>query len=271
MNPKQFKDLLEEHQVGDDLEGELIEEVELSKIKPNPNQPRQYFNDDQIEALAISISQHGLIQPIILKPVKNQYMIISGERRFRAYKTLNLKTIPAVIRAYEDKKIDELALIENIQREDLNPLEEARAYDIILKNRGYKHHELALKVGKSRSHIVNMLGLLKLHQDIQVLIEHNQLSMGHARALSKLDEKLAIKLAYKVIHEQLSVRKLETVIQQLKEKPEVKQKKSIQHIEKLEEQFKIKALHQGGKLTILGDEKTIQTLISILIKYKEQK
>lgn len=269
MNPKQFKDLLEEHQVTDVLEGELIEEVELSKIKPNPHQPRQYFNDDQIEALAISISQHGLIQPIVLKPVKDYYMIISGERRFRAYKTLNLKTIPAVIRAYEDKKIDELALIENIQREDLNPLEEARAYEIILKNRGYKHHELALKVGKSRSHIVNMLGLLKLHQDIQVLIEHQQLSMGHARALSKLDENIALKLAQKVIHEHLSVRKLELMIQNLKNKPELQEKVKISHIKTIENKYRIQATHKEGKLTLQGDEKVIQKLISVLTNHKD--
>jgi ParB family chromosome partitioning protein len=269
MNPKQFKDLLEEHQVTDVLDGELIEEVNLAKIKPNPQQPRQYFNEDQIEALAISISQHGLIQPIILKPVKDHYIIISGERRFRAYKTLNYKTIPAVIRAYEDKKIDELALIENIQREDLNPLEEARAYGLIIKNRGYKHHELALKVGKSRSHIVNMLGLLKLHKDIQVLVEHNQLSMGHARALSKLDEKQALKLANKVIQAHLSVRKLENLIQGLKNKPNHKQKTISTHIEKIENKYHIQALHQEGKLSLHGDEKSIQTLISILANHKD--
>ncbi len=269
MNPKQFKDLLEEHQVKDVLEGELIEEVELSKIKPNPHQPRQYFNDDQIEALAISISQHGLIQPIVLKPVKDYFMIISGERRFRAYKTLNLKTIPAVIRAYEDKKIDELALIENIQREDLNPLEEARAYDIILKTRGYKHHELGLKVGKSRSHIVNMIGLLNLHQDIQVLIEHRQLSMGHARALSKLDEKTALKLAQKVIHEHLSVRKLETIIQALKVKPKEVYTQTSTHIMTIENRYKIQAVHKEGKLTLQGDEDTIQKLISVLVDHQD--
>jgi len=268
MNPKQFKDLLEEHQVSDVLEGELIEEVDLNKIKPNPHQPRQYFNDDQIEALAISISQHGLIQPIILKPVKDYYMIISGERRYRAYKTLNIKTIPAVIRAYEDKRIDELALIENIQREDLNPLEEARAYQIIINNRGYKHHELALKVGKSRSHIVNMLGLLKLHKDIQVLIEHHQLSMGHARALSKLDEKTALKLAHKVVHEHVSVRKLESLIQGLKDKQEHTHQTTTQHVEKIEEKFHVKALHQKGKLTLSGDEDMIQTLISIIVDHQ---
>ena len=269
MNPKQFKDLLEEHQVSDVLEGELIEDVELSKIKPNPHQPRQYFNDDQIEALAISISQHGLIQPIILKPVKDYFMIISGERRFRAYKTLNLKTIPAVIRAYEDKKIDELALIENIQREDLNPLEEARAYDVILKNRGYKHHELALKVGKSRSHIVNMIGILKLHKDIQVLIEHQQLSMGHARALSKLDEKLALKLSQKVIHEHLSVRKLESMIHNLKTKTDPQKGIPATRLINLENKYEIQATLKEGKLSISGDEKVIQKLISILTEHKD--
>jgi ParB family chromosome partitioning protein len=268
MQPKKFKDLLEEHQVESDLEGELIEEVSLSKIKPNPNQPRQYFNDDQIEALAISISQHGLIQPIVLKPVKDYYMIISGERRYRAYKTLNYKTIPAVIRGYEDKKIDELALIENIQREDLNPLEEARAYDTIIKEKKYKHHELALKVGKSRSHIVNMLGLLKLHQDIQILVEHHELSMGHARALSKLSEKDALRLAKKVIHQALSVRQLEAVIQQLKEKPMSVSKTETKHLKDIEDKYQLKAIYQEGKITLSGDDLKIQSVIDILNKHK---
>ncbi len=205
-----FTDLLHEHRVDEVLEGEIIEEISLNDIKSNPFQPRRVFDEDKINELAQSIKEHGVFQPIILKKVKQGYMIVSGERRFRAALKVGLKTIPSIIRQYEEAKVAEIALAENLQRENLTPIEEAEAYKVIMKNMSLTQADLALKVGKSRSHVTNTLGLLNLPQEVQNLLLTNQISMGHARALSKLENpQKIIKLAHQIIDKQLSVRQIE--------------------------------------------------------------
>lgn len=205
-----FTDLLQEHRVDEVLEGEIIEEIQLSEIKSNPFQPRRIFDEDKINELAQSIKEHGVFQPIIIKKVKQGYIIVSGERRFRAALKVGLKTIPSIIRQYEESKVAEIALAENLQRENLTPIEEAEAYKVIMKNMNLNQTELALKVGKSRSHVTNTLGLLNLPLEVQNLLLTNAISMGHARALSKLENpKQIIKLAQQIIDKQLSVRQIE--------------------------------------------------------------
>ncbi|HAX02089.1 MAG: hypothetical protein A2Y45_02090 [Tenericutes bacterium GWC2_34_14] len=205
-----FTDLLQEHHIDDVLEGEVIEEIYLSNIQPNPFQPRRIFDEEKINELAQSIKEHGVFQPIILKKVKQGYIIVSGERRYRAALKVGLKTIPSIIRQYEEAKVAEIALAENLQRENLTPIEEAEAYKIVMKSLKLTQTELATKVGKSRSHVTNTLGLLNLPIEVQQLLLTNQISMGHARALSKLeDDNQIIKLAHRIIKHQLSVRQIE--------------------------------------------------------------
>jgi len=205
-----FSDLLSEHHVDEVLEGEIIEEISLVSIKPNPFQPRRIFDEDKINELAQSIKEHGVFQPIILKKVKQGYIIVSGERRFRAAQKVGLKSIPSIIRQYEEAKVAEIALAENLQRENLTPIEEAEAYKIVMNNLKLTQAELAAKVGKSRSHVTNTLGLLNLPHEVQQMLLTSQISMGHARALSKLeDPKQVIKLAHKIVENQLSVRQIE--------------------------------------------------------------
>ena len=210
LKARTFTDLLAEHHVDDVLEGEIIEEILLSEIKPNPFQPRRIFDEEKIDELAQSIKQHGVFQPIILKRVKQGFIIVSGERRYRAAQKVGLVTIPAIIRQYEEAKVAEIALAENLQRENLTPIEEAEAYKIVMQNLKLTQQELAAKVGKSRSHVTNMLGLLNLPHEVQDMLLTGKISMGHARSLSKLeDESKILKIANQIISKQLSVRQVE--------------------------------------------------------------
>ncbi|MDX9744872.1 MAG: ParB/RepB/Spo0J family partition protein [Arcobacteraceae bacterium] len=226
--PRTLSDLLQEHHVDDVLEGEVINEILLQEIKPNPFQPRRIFDEDKINELAQSIQEHGVFQPIILKRVKQGYIIVSGERRFRAAKKVGLKTIPSIIRQYEESKVAEIALAENLQRENLTPIEEAEAYKIVMGTLKLTQSDLAIKIGKSRSHVTNMLGLLNLPHEVQHMLLTNQISMGHARALSKLeDTKKVINIAKAIIDKQLSVRQVEDMT-----KVEEKTNKIIRTVEK---------------------------------------
>lgn len=266
---RKFNDLIEEHQVNKEIEHEVVEEVLMSNIKPNPDQPRKHFDDDSIEHLALSIKQNGLFQPIILKKGQEGYLIIAGERRYRACKQLNMKTIPAIIRQYQNRKIQEIALIENIQRENLNAMEEARSFQRIIEDNGYKAHELALKVGKSRSHVINMIGLLKLPLEVQRMVEKNMFSMGHARAISKLrSEKDMIKLAHKVIEKKLSVRQVEAYIHEnIKKTPKQKVSYRMTDVEtQINATYNVKSNVQSGSITIKGKDSDIQKIIQKLTK-----
>ena len=203
-----------------------IVEIDLSELRANPYQPRKNFDEEALNELASSIKEHGVFQPIIVKKSIKGYEIIAGERRFRASKLAGMQTIPAIVKDFSDEEMMQIALLENLQRENLTSIEEAKAYKSIIESMNITQDELAKKVGKSRSHVTNILGLLKLPASVQDMVLYNKLSMGHARVLSKLDDPKTIEdLAQRVITEDLSVRKLESLVYDNEEK-EVKTKKN---------------------------------------------
>ena len=182
----------------DDIEETIIDEAKknnevvdlpLSELRPNPYQPRKIFDDDALNELASSIKEHGVFQPIIVKKTVKGYDIVAGERRFRASKIAGLVTIPAIIKDFSDDEMMSIALLENLQRENLSAIEEANAYKAMIDASNITQEELANRVGKSRSHITNMLGLLKLPASVQDMVLYNKISMGHARVLSKLEDR----------------------------------------------------------------------------------
>jgi ParB family chromosome partitioning protein len=190
-------------------------ELPLEKIVPNKYQPRSEFNDDQLQSLAQSIQTNGLVQPVIVRKTGDQYELIAGERRWRAAQLAGLKKIPALIRDVSEYKSLELALIENIQRQDLNPLEEAHAYASLIEEFELTQEEVAQRVGKDRSSIANYVRLLKLPDAIKQIIQRQQLTMGHARALSGIeDESMQLEIARQVLEHQLNVRQTEQLIRQ---------------------------------------------------------
>ena len=187
-----------------------IVEIKISEIRSNPYQPRKIFDEEALNELASSIKEHGIVQPIIVKKSIKGYELVAGERRTKAAKIAGLETVPAIVKDFDDEQMMEIALIENIQRENLNPIDEAMAYDSILKSSNITQDELAKKFGKSRSYITNSLGLLRLPDDTKKYVEDNKLSMSHARALSKLDDTEQInRLANKIVNENLNVRAIE--------------------------------------------------------------
>ncbi len=193
-------------------ESDIIE-IPLEEIRSNPYQPRKTFNDESLKELSESIKEYGIVQPVIVKKSIKGYELIAGERRTKAAILAGLEKIPAIIKDFNDQEMMEVALIENIQREDLNPIDEALAYENIIKISNLTQEEFAKKFGKSRSHITNMLGLLKLPSATKKLVEKNKISMGHARALSKIsDDELINDLTDRIINESLSVRDLEHII-----------------------------------------------------------
>ena len=214
-----------------------IVEIDLSELRANPYQPRKNFDEEALNELASSIKEHGVFQPIIVKKSIKGYEIIAGERRFRASKLAGMHTIPAIVKDFSDEEMMQIALLENLQRENLTSIEEAKAYKSIIESMNITQDELAKKVGKSRSHVTNILGLLKLPASVQDMVLYNKLSMGHARVLSKLDDPKTIEdLAQRVITEDLSVRKLESLLYDNEEK-EVKTKKSSNNEYKYMEDF----------------------------------
>ena len=193
-----------------------IVEIPLDEIRSNPYQPRVIFDSEALEELANSIKEHGVIQPIIVKKGIKGFELVAGERRTRAARLAGLKNIPAIIKEFNDVEMMEIALIENIERENLNPIEEAKAYENILKINNITQEELAHKFSRSRSYITNMLGLLTLPDMVIKLVESKELSMGHARSLSKLEDPKKIEeLALKIVHDDLSVRDTEKMINAL--------------------------------------------------------
>ena len=191
---------------------EEITNVKISELRSNPYQPRQVFKKEALQELADSIKEHGVFQPIIIKKSIKGYEIIAGERRVKASQMAGLEEIPAIIRDFTDEEMMEIALLENLQRENLNPIEESRAYKKLIETLNITQEELAKKLGKSRSYITNMIGLQTLPDSIQDLISDNKMSMGHARVLSKLEnENQQKELAEKIINDGMSVRDLENL------------------------------------------------------------
>lgn len=190
--------------------------ININEVEPNRNQPRKAFDEETLEELAASIKQFGMIQPIVVQKKDDYYEIIAGERRWRAAKIAGLKEIPVIIKTYSENEILEISLIENIQREDLNPIEEAKAYKALMDEFELKQEEIAEKVSKSRSTITNSLRLLKLNEAVQNMLIDGEISMGHARALLSIsDEKIQLLMAERVRDEGLSVRNIEKIVKGL--------------------------------------------------------
>lgn len=260
-----------------DADDKVID-IPLNQLRANPYQPRKVFDEDAIRELAESIRQHGVIQPIIVRSVMKGYEIIAGERRFRASQFCGNSTVPAVVRSFSDQQVMEIALIENLQRENLNAMEVAVAYQGLMDQFQLTQEELSLKVGKSRSHIANFLRLLSLPEEVKEDVSRGTLSMGHARALVGLKDAATIKqLAQQCIDHEWSVRELEDALQQMdrkkNDKPKVSNKKRDPYIDEVEESLrerykttvKIKANKEKGKIEInYYSQEDLQRLLDIL-------
>lgn len=216
--------------------------IKLSQVEPNKSQPRKNFNEDSLIELSESIKQFGIIQPLIVQKKEDYYEIIAGERRWRAAKLAGLKEIPVIIREYSDEERMEIALIENLQREDLNPVEEALAYKSLIKEYNLKQDEIAEKVSKSRTAVTNSMRLLNLPEEVQNMIVDEMISSGHGRALLAIeDEKTQITIANKIFEEKLSVRETERLVKALNHPKEKKEKEEYTDTfiyEKFENDFK---------------------------------
>ena len=204
-------DQLEEKIVEETPKEEIVE-VRIDELRSNPYQPRKVFDEDALNELAASIKEHGVFQPIIVKKSIKGYEIIAGERRVKASTIAGLSTVPAIVREFDDTEMMEIALLENLQREDLNPIEEASAYVKIMEAKGLTHEELAKVLGKSQSYVTNMIGILRLPEEVKDLVIDEKISMRHARILSKMsDKETIIKLAKRIMNENLSARGLEEI------------------------------------------------------------
>lgn len=214
---------------------EEVIELKLSELRPNPYQPRKVFDAEKLQELANSIKEHGVFQPIIVKKSIKGYEIIAGERRYKASQLAGKETIPAIVRDFTDENMMEIALLENLQRENLNSIEEATAYQKLLTSLKVTQEELANKLGKSRSHITNMLGLLELPKEVKNLIAEGKITMSHARVLSKMKDKdEIINLANKIVDENLNVR----AIEQASQNPTVEKKHKLKTKVKKESEYK---------------------------------
>ncbi len=212
------------------MDGETSSNILIADIVPNPYQPRKNFNIEQLQELADSIKEHGIITPVIVVLEDGKYVLIAGERRYRASKMLGLEVIPAIIRDYSESQMMEIALLENIQREDLTPIEVAFSYKSLIDKLKLTQEQLSKRVGKSRSHITNMLGLVSLPKVVQDMVNSGVISMGHARVLSKLDdEDKVLELANRIKNEKLSVRDIEVLGKLESKKVEVKRKDTFDY------------------------------------------
>ena len=189
---------------------EQLQAVKVDLINPNPFQPRYDFNEQELEELKQSIIEFGILQPILVRKIDNQYQIIAGERRWQAAKRVGLKEIPVIIKDIDDTQLFEIAVIENIQRQNLTPIEEALAFEKFIKELNYTQEKLAQRIGKSRSYIANAIRLLQLPEDVKQLIKEKKLSAGHARTI--INSKNPSELARKIINENLSVRQAEELV-----------------------------------------------------------
>ena len=210
----------------------------VDQIRPNPYQPRKVFDKEALQELSESIQQHGVFTPILVKKSIAGYELVTGERRLRASKMAGLDTIPAILVDFDDQQMMEIALLENVQREDLNIIEEAKAYEKLIQRLGYTQEQLAHRVGKSREHITNTLRLLKLPEDVQNYVVAKQLSMGHVRALLGLkDEDMMRKVARQAIAQGMSVRKVEQLVKSINGKKVEKSKEPSLFVKEAKKQL----------------------------------
>lgn len=213
--------------------------IPVKDIRPNPYQPRKHFDEEKLNELAQSIKEHGIFQPILLKESVQGYEIIAGERRYRAACIVGLEEVPAIIVEFTDQQMMEIALLENIQREDLNAIEEAKAYQTMMKKLNLTQEELSKRVGKSRAHIANTVRLLKMPEKLQNYVLDGKLTMGHIKPLITIDEQKALEVAQKAIDKELSVREVEDIVKGIKlqearkAKPKVEKPKEYVYVEGL--------------------------------------
>lgn len=267
-----------------------INEIPVDQIQANPNQPRREFDDESLQELANSIREIGIIQPITLRQIaENKFQIIAGERRWRASQMAGLKAIPAYIRTIKDENVMEMALVENIQREDLNAIEIALAYEHLLESEGMTQEKVSERVGKSRTAIANYLRLLKLPAQVQMALQKKDIDMGHARALLALDSpSLQIKLFKEIQKNGYSVRKVEVMVQHLKNGEDIESgKKKIIAKSQLPEEFNVLKQRLSsflntkvqmtcspkgkGKISIpFANEEELERIMNVFDKLKEQ-
>ena len=252
-----------------------IVQIPLGDIRPNPYQPRRNFDKEALDELATSIRNYGVFQPIIVKKSIKGYDLVAGERRLRASKLAGLETIPAIVKDFTDAEMREIALLENLQRENLSSIELAWAYKGIIDSLHIRQEDLAAKIGKSRSHVTNTLGLLRLPDDVQDMVRDNKISMGHARVLSKMENNEKVEeLANKVAKENISVRDLEDI----SSRPEIEKKIPIirqpkvneyQYIEdELRDILGTKVKVENKKIEIFFDSKVDLTRILDILNVK---
>lgn len=254
-----------------------VEHIAVGKLIVNPFQPRKIFNEEALKELAESIKEHGIIQPIVVRKKEKKYEIIAGERRFRAAKLADLKEVPAIVKEMTEQQMMEVAILENLQREDLTPIEEAEAYSSLIDNLNFTQDALAKRLGKSRPHIANHIRLLQLPENVRQLMNEGVLSMGHGRALLGLKNKGRIaEVAQKVIAQSLNVRQLESLVHQLNEgvshetKEKVKKDVFVQATEsQLREYFgtsvQVKKQKNKGKIEIeFYSEDDLERILDIL-------
>lgn len=261
-----------EEKIIDSTPKDQIIDINLDELRANPYQPRKIFDEEKLKELSNSIKEHGVFQPIIVKKSIKGYEIIAGERRVKASKMAGLETIPAIVRDFSDEDMMEIALLENLQRENLNAIEEANAYQKLLQNLNITQEELASKLGKSRSHITNMLGLLTLPEEVKNLIAEDKISMSHARVLSKMkDENEIIELAHKIVNQRISVRDIEILSKddKIQKKHKVTYKNDNNEYNYLENQLseklgtKVKVRNKKIEISFTNDN-DLQRIIEIL-------
>ncbi|MFF2877508.1 ParB/RepB/Spo0J family partition protein [Gottfriedia sp. NPDC057991] len=257
---------------------ELVQEIDLKELRPNPYQPRKVFDETAMLELTQSVIEHGILQPIIARKSIKGFQIVAGERRYRAAKNAGLNTVPVIVRDLTEEQMMELAVLENLQRDDLNPLEEAEAYQTLIEQLHLTQEQLAKKLGKSRPHIANYLRILTLPNSVQKMVEEGSLSMGHGRALLGLKRKGLIEgTALKVIEKNLSVREVETLVNDLNENVsrETSKKNPTKNIffseyeDLLQEKFgtsvKIKSAKDKGKIEIqFFNKEDLERILSII-------